>query len=70
MKHSNDGGVLRGAHEYKNGSYQEVKDFVPSKYPKHVAKPNGPTKVVKNVEEEKAFLGEDYKEEAEAPKEA
>lgn len=59
MKHSNEGGILHGAHEYKNGTYQEVKDFKPSEYPKHVG-----SRVVKNADEEAALAPK-----PEAPKE-
>jgi hypothetical protein len=52
MKHSSDGGVLKGAHEYKNGTYQEVKDFKPTEYPKHVQGKDGRVVEVKNAQEE------------------
>jgi hypothetical protein len=62
MKHSNDGGVLKGAHEYKNGSYQEVPNFQGSEYPKHYK-----GQIVNNADEEAALNPKE--EAAQEPKE-
>jgi hypothetical protein len=50
MKHSNDGGVLKGAHEYKNGSYVAT-EAKHTEYPKAVG-----NKVFKSAEEEAAHV--------------